>query len=463
MAANTLPEVVIKNFERLFGHVSSGHTGIIPEESVEPVQGLDSLTNLLSDNSLALEGEKLLTSLVVVRLNGGLGTSMGLDRAKSLLKVKTDLSFNDIIARQLLEIRARYGVNVPLLHMTSFSTDTDIREAMQRYPELMHDGIPRTFLQHKHPKLYADTLLPASEEDDELNWNPPGHGDLYAALVCTGVAEALLAKGKRYMFVANADNLGATVEPTILGYINRHELPFLMETAQRTSADSKGGHLARSKTSGTLLLRESGQAPRTSSGELAPEFRDITRHTQFNTNNIWLDLKAVLEVASRHEGCIPLPLISNRKTVNPCDRGSREVIQIETAMGAAIEVFNGATALEVPRSRFAPVKTNNDLLIVRSNAYELTKLFELMPATKNGKLPTVDLDPTFFGLIKDFESRIKIVPSLREASHFVVRGDIVFDHELEVVGKVEIRGAEDRQVKLPVSVKRLKDDRLELS
>lgn len=450
-----LPRPVMKNFERLFKQVLHGETGIIPEADIEPLSDVETFASIASNKEIIAEGKRCLEKLVVIRLNGGLGTTMGLEKAKSLLQVRGDLTFNDIIGFQLREIKKQTGVAIPLIHMTSFSTDADVKAAMEPFRDLNPASVPFTFLQHKHPKIYADTMTPADESNDDLNWNPPGHGDLYAALMATGLAEELLALGKRYVFVANADNLGATVEPAILGYFASSGAPFLMETAERTKADSKGGHLARNRATGRLMLRESGQAPTTETGEIIPEFQDITRYRHFNTNNIWLDLEAVVQVARAHEGSIPLPLISNRKTVNPRDKGSRPVIQIETAMGAAIEVFEGSKALQVPRSRFAPVKSNNDLMVVRSDAYVLTSDFTMVvnPERTLPSLPLVSLDPRFFGLLKDFEARVKVVPSLVHAESLAVKGDVVFSHLLKVFGNVAISANADSQRSLPAALK----------
>jgi UTP--glucose-1-phosphate uridylyltransferase len=213
-----------------------------------------------------------------------------------------------------------------------------------------------------------------------------------------------------------------------------------METAERTKADAKGGHLARRRSNGRLLLRESGQAPTLAGGDIIPEFQDTQRYRHFNTNNIWLDLQAVVNVARTHDGTIPLPLISNKKHVNPRDRSTRKVIQIETAMGAAIEVFEGALALQVPRRRFAPVKSNNDLLVVRSDVYELNDEYTLQvaPARTLPGLPLVQLDPQYFGLLGDFEARVKVIPSLVEAESFSLTGDLTFSHALHVAGAVRI-------------------------
>lgn len=454
MEREGLPEPVIHNFERLFNDVLLGKTGVITEAEIEPVADIDCFMKVSTCSNTVGEGTKLLDKLVVIRLNGGLGTTMGLERAKSLLRVKNKLSFNDIIARQLQSLGKRTGVSIPLIHMTSFSTDGDVKRAMELYPDLSPGGLPISFLQHRHPKIYVDTMTPAQEPVEELNWNPPGHGDIYAALLATGLAEKLLAMGKRYAFVANADNLGATVEPSILGYFVSSGAPFLMETAERTKADAKGGHLARRKSTGRLVLRESSQAPTAPGGEIIPEFQDVSKYRHFNTNNIWLDLQAVVQVAREHDGSIPLPLISNKKTVNPRDRGSRRVIQIETAMGAAIEVFEGARALQVPRSRFAPVKSNNDLLVVRSDAYVLNEDFTitLNPTRKLSGIPSVSLDGHFYGLLKDFEARIKEIPSLVDAQSLVVQGDVVFPHLVKIVGAVTVHGSQDAQKVVPAQI-----------
>jgi UDP-N-acetylglucosamine pyrophosphorylase len=237
-----------------------------------------------------------------------------------------------------------------------------------------------------------------------------------------------------------------------------------METAERTKADAKGGHLARRRSTGRLVLRESGQAPTGPGGDIIPEFQDITKYRHFNTNSIWLDLRAVLDVAGQHEGTIPLPLISNKKTVNPRDRASRKVVQIETAMGAAIEVFEGALALQVPRRRFAPVKSNNDLLVVRSDAYVLQEdsTLAINPARVLPGLPLVSLDSQFFGLLKDFESRMKVVPSLVDAASLTVKGDVVFDHLVKIVEDAVVTTTPGAKASIPASITRIEATQVEL-
>ena len=195
--------------------------------------------------------------------------------------------------------------------------------------------------------------------------------------------------------MSNADNLGATLDPRILSWFRAERLPFLMEVSRRGENDRKGGHLARRRADGQLVLRESAQT----ADEDEDAFQDITRHRFFNTNSLWIDLRALAAKLDAEGGALPLPLIVNRKTVDPADAGSPAVIQLETAMGAAVGVFEGARGIEVGRDRFAPVKTTNDLLVLRSDCYEVTDDWRVVLAGGRDAQPGVDLDPEHYKLL----------------------------------------------------------------
>jgi len=440
MEAAALPQAVIENFLRLYALVEEGRTGIISEAEISPVASLDRYEDIIKDPELRRLGQAVLPELVVCKLNGGLGTGMGLERAKSLLEVRRGLTFNHVVAEQLMQWREKTGIEIPLLHMTSFNTEHDIAAFMEGYPALRISGLPSYFNQHKHPKIYSDTLMPAEEAEEALNWNPPGHGDLYAALVSTGTLSRLIAAGKKYIFVSNSDNLGATPDLAILGYLAAKRLPFLLEVAERTPADRKGGHLALRKADNRLVLREAAQAPQDTEGSPCAEFQDIERYRYFNSNSEWGELEAWQRVAEANGGVIPLALIRNEKTVNPRDARSRRVYQIETAMGAAIEVFPGAGALVIPRSRFSPVKATNDLLGVRSDAYTLgaDQRLALAGARETVGPPVINLDQRYYRLIDDFDARFRVIPSLACAREFSVCGDFVFNSALTICGRVVI-------------------------
>ena len=435
-------DAAVETFRDSYERLVRGEVGELPERQLEPVQGVPDFDELPADDDAAAEA---LGSAVVLKLNGGLGTSMGLTGAKSLLEVKDGLTFLDITARQVLSLRDRFAARLPLVLMNSFHTRKESLAALERYPELAAD-VPPDFVQNKFPKLRADDLEPVSwPKDPELEWAPPGHGDIYTALQTSGMLEALLEHGYRYAFVTNSDNLGAVPEPRILGWLAREEVPFVMEVANRTESDRKGGHIA-GRRGGGLVLRERAQTP----DEDIEAFEDITRHRFFNTNNLWIDLRALAGTLAQRGGVLGLPLIANRKTVDPADPASPEVIQLETAMGAAIEVFEGAQALRVPRRRFAPVKTTNDLLMVRSDAYVLTDEGRVELAPERGERPPfVDLDPRFYKILRDFDERFPAgPPSLRACERLTVVGDVAFGRDVTVRGSVRVEQTGEGQLQI---------------
>ncbi len=424
-----LADEIIAYFRHYYGQLEAGEEGVIAESEIEPVEELPAIGDLETDDAARRDA---LDRAVILKLNGGLGTSMGLEKAKSLLEVKDGETFLDVIVQQTLELRRRESARLPLVLMNSPHTRDDSLAALARYEDLPVDVAP-DFLQNRIPKIRADDLQPASwPADPSLEWCPPGHGDVYCALATSGMLDELLDRGYAYLFISNSDNLGAVLEPRILVWMAAEQIPFVSEQCRRTEADRKGGHLARSGD-GRLVLRETAQ---TSPEDLA-DFTDGDRHAYFHTNNLWFDLIAVRDTLREREGVLGLPLIRNLKTVDPGRPDSPEVVQIETAMGAAVEVFEGATALEVPRSRFLPVKTTNDLLLLRSDAYELGDDFTMRPVTE--PVPLVDLDPTHYKRIGSFDERFpQGAPSLRAARSLTVRGDWTFGAGVRVVGDAEL-------------------------
>jgi UTP--glucose-1-phosphate uridylyltransferase len=431
MRREGLPEIAVDTFEHYEALLREGDTGKLPESELEP------LTDPPSADELPEADESVLERAVVLKLNGGLGTSMGMTKAKSLLEVKEGHTFLDVIARQVLHLRERHGAAIPLLLMNSFATRDDSLAALERYPELKLDGLPLDFVQGKVPKLLADGFEPVDwEADPSMEWAPPGHGDVFTSLATSGTLDTLLERGYEYLFLSNSDNLGSVLEPRILSWFAREELPFLSEVVDRTEADRKGGHLARRREDGRLVLRETAQVPE----DDRDAFEDIERHSFFNANNIWVNLGALKSALEERDGVLGLPMIVNEKTVDPTDSSSPAVVQLETAMGAAIGVFEGAAAVHVPRSRFAPVKTTSHLLVVRSDAYELADDWTVQLAQGREAAPIVELSDEF-KLLADFESRFPAgPPSLIEAERLEVDGDVRFGANVTVRGRVHVTG-----------------------
>jgi UTP--glucose-1-phosphate uridylyltransferase len=429
---------VFAHYYRLLEH---GETGMIPEDTIEPL-GMESLADVEVDDEVARDA---IATTAVIKLNGGLGTSMGMDRAKSLLCVRRGLSFLDVIARQVLHLRKEYAAPLPLIFMNSFRTSADTLAALARYDDpatgqgLAVPGLPLEFLQNKEPKLLVRDLVPVAwQKDPDLEWCPPGHGDIYTALRGTGLLQQLIDAGFERVFVSNSDNLGAVPDARVAGWFASSGAPFAIEAVRRTPSDKKGGHFARRRSDGRIILRETAQTLPADRAALA----DLGRHRFCSTNNLWFDLAAMRDELDRRDGVLGLPLIRNVKPVDPQDPSSPEVIQIETAMGAAIEIFPDARTIEVGRDRFVPVKTTSDLLVLRSDAYDMGQDFVLDQTAL--RLPYVELDD-IYRQVGEFDKRFPAgVPSMREAESLVVEGDWLFGEDVRVVGEVTLSGDHGR-------------------
>ena len=441
MAADSAPALIIEAFLENMRRWNAGDLGVISGATLGDLGPLARLEDLDESDASA---EEAIRHTVVIKLNGGLGTSMGLEQAKSLIIAKNNLSFLDIIVRQIDFLRTRCRAPLPLLLMNSFSTDADSLAAIEKgHPGFGNPGgLPLAFCQHRVPKLDLATRAPIQwAENPAMEWCPPGHADIYYALQTTGLLERLLADGFRYAFVSNADNLGALLHMGILGHIARQHTPFLMEVTARTDSDRKGGHLGRSQENGRLLLRESAQCP----DDETDEFQNIQKYRLFNTNNLWLNLEALRDMLQATNGLPQLPLIVNRKTVDPTLPDSPAVVQLEAAMGSAIACFEGADALVVPRFRFAPVKTTDDLLAIRSDLYRLGSEHQVaLHPQRFGPPPDIQLDPRFYKNITDFEHRFaKGAPSLLHCDSLRVDGDIHFGSGIRIEGDVSLHNPTD--------------------
>ncbi|APX34627.1 UTP--glucose-1-phosphate uridylyltransferase [Brachybacterium sp. P6-10-X1] len=438
MADAGVARTAIDVFTHYYGQLEEGVTGTIPEGTIEPYLDPPLLEDVTIDPAHA---KQVFDRLAIINLNGGLGTSMGLDQAKSLLPVRDGKNFLDLLVEQVLAARRGTGSRLPLIFMNSFRTREDTLAVLEKYPDLRVGDLPLDFLQNKEPKLRTDDLTPVTwEQDPALEWCPPGHGDLYTALQTSGLLQQLLDAGFTYASVSNSDNLGTVPSPVLASWFASTGPPYAAELCRRTPADRKGGHLAVRTSDGRLILRDTAQTP----AEEMDYFTDEHRHPFFHTNNLWFDLEKLDAVLKERKGVMGLPLIRNEKTVDPSDSSSPAVYQLESAMGAAIEVFDGATAIVVGRDRFLPVKATSDLMLIRSDVYDLDERAALVQRVDT--VPSVSLSAASYKLIGDFEPRFSHgVPSLKDAVSLDVQGDWTFGGDVTVVGDA-VLGAEGGEV-----------------
>eukprot|EP00917_Polyrhabdina_sp_WS-2016_P032162 GHVP01068594.1.p1 GENE.GHVP01068594.1~~GHVP01068594.1.p1 ORF type:complete len:497 (+),score=99.49 GHVP01068594.1:35-1525(+) len=384
------------------------------------------------------EMKDLLSKLAIVKLNGGLATTMGCTGPKGLIEVKEGASFLDIIVEQVTDLNEKHGVDVPLVLMNSFNTSEETRRVLKKYESENLDII--AFEQARYPRIYSDSLMPLPEKScsDRTSWYPPGHGDIYWALNESGVLDELISRGKEYIFVSNLDNLGALFDPSIFSYFIKEKLGFLMEVTEKTKSDIKGGTLV--EYGDTIRLLELAQVKK----EHKEEFYSIKKFKFFNTNNVWISLSSIKELVQRDH--IDLDIIVNKKTVND---GKTNVIQLETAIGSSIKYFENAKGIAVPRTRFLPVKDCSDLLLIQSNLYSLEEgKLKMHPQRLLQKTPIIKLSSNF-KKIPDFTMRFTSIPDILHLDHLTVCGDVNFGADVKLSGTVIIVAADGNRIDIP--------------
>ncbi|NWS97911.1 UGPA uridylyltransferase, partial [Mionectes macconnelli] len=408
-----------------------------PEDSIQPYEKIKARG--LPDNIASV-----LNKLVVVKLNGGLGTSMGCKGPKSLIGVRNENTFLDLTVQQIEHLNKSYNTDVPLVLMNSFNTDDDTKKILQKYS---HSRVKiYTFNQSRYPRINKETLLPIAKDvsysgENTECWYPPGHGDIYASFYNSGLLDNLIAEGKEYIFVSNIDNLGATVDLYILNHLmnppNGKRCEFVMEVTNKTRADVKGGTLTQYENK--LRLVEIAQVPKAH----VDEFKSVSKFKIFNTNNLWIALSAIKRLQEKN--AIDMEIIVNPKTLD----GGLNVIQLETAVGAAIKSFENSLGINVPRSRFLPVKTTSDLLLVMSNLYSLNA--GSLTMSEKREFPTVPLVKlgSSFTKVQDYLRRFESIPDMLELDHLTVSGDVTFGKNVSLKGTVIIIANHGDRIDIP--------------
>eukprot|EP00047_Mylnosiga_fluctuans_P002912 m.226544 g.226544 ORF g.226544 m.226544 type:complete len:499 (-) comp11438_c0_seq1:35-1531(-) len=406
--------------------ISPPREGMIREHSTLPhVEDADAISGLLS-------------KLVVLKLNGGLGTSMGCVGPKSSINVRDDKTFLDLCVRQCEYLNETYNVDVPLVLMNSFSTHKDTQKLLRKYNKARCKILQ--FNQSRFPRIVKGTLRPLpTDNKDDSQWYPPGHGDFYQSLQNSGLLDQLLAEGKEWIFISNIDNLGATVDLDILSHVvaNGESCEFVMEVTNKTRADVKGGTLI--DYDGQTRLLEVAQVPK----DKLEEFKSVSKFRIFNTNNLWIRVSAVKRILDAR--AMHMEVIENSKSL---DNGQK-IIQLETAVGSAIKNFKGGIGINVSRSRFLPVKKTSDLLLVMSNMYLLQHGTLRMAPQRQFDAPIVKLGDHHFAKVKEFLQRFENIPNIMELDHLTVSGDVVFGKDVTLKGTVIIIANEGEHIDIP--------------
>jgi len=428
-------------FKRLFGKFIHSTGPSVKWDKIEklPKDAIQSYCNLPANHDKE-SVRQMLDQLVVIKLNGGLGTSMGCSGPKSVIPVRNDLTFLDLTVQQIEYLNKTYDANVPLVLMNSFNTDEDTMKIIRKYSGLKVEI--KTFNQSCYPRINKESLMPiarsCSTEDDLEAWYPPGHGDFYQAFSNSGLLDEFVSQGKQFCFISNIDNLGATVDLNILNSCFTSNQEFIMEVTDKTRADVKGGTLIQYE--GKLRLLEVAQVPK----EHEDDFKSVKKFNVFNTNNLWISMPAIQRIVE--ERTLDMEIIVNPKVLD----GGLNVYQLETAVGAAMKCFDNALGINVPRSRFLPVKKSSDLLLVMSNLYSLDHGALIMsPMRMFPSTPLVKLGDNHFKKVAAFLSRFGSIPDLLELDHLTVSGDVTFGRGVSLRGTVIIIANHGDRIDIP--------------
>eukprot|EP00611_Tribonema_gayanum_P022569 TRINITY_DN454_c2_g1_i1.p1 TRINITY_DN454_c2_g1~~TRINITY_DN454_c2_g1_i1.p1 ORF type:complete len:522 (+),score=137.97 TRINITY_DN454_c2_g1_i1:214-1779(+) len=441
-----LPPDQRKGFMQLFSaHCQTRSCpAIVPAKVQHPppemLINLEDIPECPGDQALRHE---LLDKVVILKLNGGLGTSMGCKFPKSAIEVRSDLSFLDLTVRQVEYLNSMYGVDVPLVLMNSFKTHETTAKIIRKYR--MHNLTIHTFMQSCYPRVIKDTLQPmpagSFSQESQEEWYPPGHGDVYQTLYSSGLLENLINQGKEYVFISNVDNLGATIDLRLLYHVVDSEADFALEVVQSTRADNEGGLLVGYGDVVKPKLLELSQL----SKDVLDDFKK--RFNLFNTNNIWANLRAIQRLVAKDE--LHLDVAVHERVVS----GTR-TIQLETFAGGAMWCFaahgHKVLACTVPRSRYLPVKSTSDLFLVQSNLYSIKHGNLVMSPERPFRMtPLIKLGQEF-SHVEDFLVRIPHgVPNIIELDHLTVAGDVTFGTNITLKGTVIIVANEGSIIMIP--------------
>lgn len=297
-------------------------------------------------------------------LNGGMATRFG-GAVKGVVPVlpgRDELSFLAIKLAGLRTVARAVKGHVPVVLMNSFATAAATREHLDA---IAWAGMPvderLSFEQSLLPRVLADgTPLPelpnAQHLEDTHVYAAPGHGDTLRRVRDSGTLARLAARGVRHLLISNVDNLGASLDPVVLG---AH-----LEAVDRGAALSVEVVARAPGDAGGCVARVDGR-PQIIEGFRLPAGTDLADYPHFNTNTLWVTVEALREP-------YPLTWFPVHKSITG-PRGEKiEVVQFEQLVGQLSE-FVQTACLEVDRGRFLPIKTREELAEAAPKMTELAR------------------------------------------------------------------------------------------
>ncbi|KAG0582020.1 hypothetical protein KC19_3G027000 [Ceratodon purpureus] len=446
----------VQKLERWALHQQSKSDEPIAWDKINPRTDLkvlpyDKLPSVVDDHEKC---KVLLHKLIVVKLCGTLGRSLGTTQPKSLVEIHSEQSFVDLAVQQIEVLNVKYNAKVLLVLATSDNTDRAVKQAVKKYSASDVDII--VFNQTEYPREVWPVTPKLGEDGGYLTNN----GDLFAAFSFSGKLDELLALGKEYLFISNCDNLGATVDLNMLNNLSENQCDYCMEVTPKNGTDAENGAYVSSEGNIELLEFEEvsrSQNEKSRSGDVKV----------VNTNSTWVNLKAVKRLAEIEA----LDIYCSSKGAG---EGENITFQLQTSSGAPlyslqvngeifenlpiegnsdlllVQFFDGSVAVEVPRTRFHPIRDTSDLLLFRSDLYTVREgVVCPNPLRLSDVNPTIELEGLKLRKMQYFTERLKHIPSLLELSSLRVIGDVWFGSDVILQGKVVIWAKKDERIDIP--------------
>ncbi|XVF56735.1 hypothetical protein PTKIN_Ptkin06aG0144200 [Pterospermum kingtungense] len=369
---------------------------VIPYDNLAPISG-----------DIA-ENKQLLDKLVVVKFNGASGKNMGFSGPKSLIEVKNGSTSLDLIVNQIQSLNSKYGSNVPLLLMNSRRTHNDSLKVLDKYSSSMVEIHPFSQGEQTQQELSAN-------EEGEDEWYSSDHGAQFLSLLNSGTLDLLLSQGKEYALVINPDNVAAVVDPKILNHLTQNSIEYCMEVTPTTSTGLM--NFMASSLQGKFKLEDFTSNPTQS---LVKKFKFI------DTRNMWIDLKAIKRLI---------------------DNNALKLDELST-----LKLFEKSIGITIPQSRFLPLNSTSDLLLLQSDLYTFAE-----GALVHNELRTSPTNPSIslgaeFEKISDFKSRFKSIPSIVRLDSLEVTGDVWFGADIALKGRVVIAAEPGVTLRIPDGV-----------
>jgi len=445
-------------------YLASQDTHRVPRwERVEPPHDEDFETYSSLENCAPEDIPTFLSQLIVIKLNGGRGLSLGLEHSKSRLVVSNDMTFMDIVVRQIEYLNDLYKVSIPLLLMNSFVTHEDSVKLTKKYEnrniKIYH------FKQSRFPRMRKDTLNPCCSDGKAIHpqeWNPPGSGDVFRSLKRSGYLDKFMKEGKKFAFISNVENIGGIpgrVDFKLLNLMKHSENDFLLEVCERISTDHQGGILCHE----SVLPSNENENPNSAKERDPKESRErlgllelsqvpvdkqslfsAKKYKYWNTNSIWIRLDALDEKLKTHS--LNLGII-----LKAVQTGSHGIVQFESPAATSIQSFSKAKLIVVPRYRYWDIKSTAALFLLQSNLYNVdphTCRVALNETRQFDTIPLVRFGDTF-RKFKDYIRRFKQIPDITELDHLTVSGDVFFGSGVVLKGTVIIVANHGERIDIP--------------